>query len=135
MLATNQNVGGSIAPRIFPHLMGTFGWESALIGPAIVTLLYATVMSFMLRSSPVGEATPRASMTRSACSAANLMPATPDTDSGQQLVVFARSFDLFDSCSTIPVYASMHALLLTLNDKPLIQLLAMNDKLIQLPAM
>ena len=54
VLATNQNVGGSLAPRVFPHLMGSFGWEAALIGPAIFTLVYAVFMGASLSSTPEG---------------------------------------------------------------------------------
>jgi len=56
VLATNQNVGGSLAPRVFPHLMGSFGWEAALIGPALFTLVYAVFMGASLSSGPEGPA-------------------------------------------------------------------------------
>mmetsp|Transcript_1054 Transcript_1054/g.3054 ORF Transcript_1054/g.3054 Transcript_1054/m.3054 type:complete len:451 (+) Transcript_1054:47-1399(+) len=52
VLATNQNVGGTMAPRIFPPLMRAYGWLSALYMPAVLTLGYAGVMKLSLASSP-----------------------------------------------------------------------------------
>ena len=52
ILATNQNLGGVLAPLIYPPLMAMFGWEIALYGPALLTLLYTGIMSFNLQSQP-----------------------------------------------------------------------------------
>jgi OPA family sugar phosphate sensor protein UhpC-like MFS transporter len=52
ILATNQNLGGVLAPLIYPPLMAMYGWEIALLGPALLTLMYAGMMRMSLQSQP-----------------------------------------------------------------------------------
>ena len=52
ILATNQNLGGVLAPLIYPPLMAIYGWEIALFGPALLTLIYTGMMSLFLQSRP-----------------------------------------------------------------------------------
>ena len=42
ILATNQNLGGSLSPRVYPPLMEDYGWEIALWLPAAFTLVYVS---------------------------------------------------------------------------------------------
>jgi OPA family sugar phosphate sensor protein UhpC-like MFS transporter len=56
MLATNQNFGGSAAPRIFPPMMRNFGWASALYVPSILTLGYSGAQFACLRDKPAAPA-------------------------------------------------------------------------------
>eukprot|EP00040_Diaphanoeca_grandis_P018310 m.96261 g.96261 ORF g.96261 m.96261 type:complete len:457 (+) comp26880_c0_seq1:92-1462(+) len=52
ILATNQNLGGAIAPRMYPPLIIALGWQAALIGPAALAFVFAMAMMFMLQSAP-----------------------------------------------------------------------------------
>ena len=52
LLATNQNLGGTLAPRVYPPLMARFGWAVALWAPACLALAYAVGMASCLRSAP-----------------------------------------------------------------------------------
>jgi sugar phosphate permease len=52
ILSTNQNVGGTLAPRLLPPFMQSFGWASALYGPALLTLGYGGAQALSLRSGP-----------------------------------------------------------------------------------
>ena len=52
VLATNQNLGGTLAPRAYPPLMARFGWAVALWAPACLALAYAAAMAARLRSAP-----------------------------------------------------------------------------------
>ena len=55
VLSTNQNVGGTLAPRLFPPLMQAFGWASALYGPALLTLGFGGAQALSLQSAPPRE--------------------------------------------------------------------------------
>jgi sugar phosphate permease len=52
ILATNQNLGGIAAPRLYPPLMAAYGWMSAMYVPAFITVVYAGAMKMSLSSSP-----------------------------------------------------------------------------------
>ena len=52
ILATNQNLGGVLAPMVYPPLIARFGWEAALGAPALLVLLYSGAMALGLRSGP-----------------------------------------------------------------------------------
>lgn len=52
VLATNQNLGGTLAPRLYPPLIEAYGWEIALFAPALVTVAYGFAMSLSLTSRP-----------------------------------------------------------------------------------
>ena len=52
VLATNQNLGGTLAPRVYPPLIESYGWEVALFAPAVLTLVYGLAMSLSLSSKP-----------------------------------------------------------------------------------
>ncbi len=61
ILATNQNLGGVLAPLIYPSLMAAYGWEIALFGPAVLTVTYTTIMSMNLKSQPSFDSTKKSS--------------------------------------------------------------------------
>ena len=52
LLSTNQNLGGTVAPKLLPPLMARFGWATALWGPAVFTLGYGGLQSCFLRPGP-----------------------------------------------------------------------------------
>lgn len=60
ILCTNQNLGGVMAPVIYPPLMAKYGWEAALGAPAVLVLVYAAAMSFGLQSKPASSPENRA---------------------------------------------------------------------------
>jgi OPA family sugar phosphate sensor protein UhpC-like MFS transporter len=55
LLATNQNLGGTLAPRLYPPLMAEYGWDIALYAPAVLTFVYGAAMALGLKSSPPSE--------------------------------------------------------------------------------
>lgn len=52
LLSTNQNLGGTVAPKLLPPLMARFGWATALWGPAVFTLGYGGLQSCFLKPGP-----------------------------------------------------------------------------------
>ena len=52
ILATNQNVGGTLSPIIYPVLIENYGWESAILPPALLTLCFAGLLLLNLHSKP-----------------------------------------------------------------------------------
>ena len=52
MLSTNQNVGSTLSPRVYPFLITLLGWPVALYAPSILTLVYATLMLVSLSTWP-----------------------------------------------------------------------------------
>lgn len=52
MLSTNQNVGSTLSPRIYPLLIASIGWPVALYAPSLLTLVYATLMYALLSTAP-----------------------------------------------------------------------------------
>jgi len=55
ILATNQNLGGTLSPIVYPPLIQSYGWEAALGWPAVMVLCFAMLMAFGLRSKPAKE--------------------------------------------------------------------------------
>ena len=83
ILATNQNLGGVLAPVVYPPLMAAYGWEIALFGPAILTLTYAFFMSMNLKSGPPSNDTVLTSSDAvSDVSAAATLPRSSGSGSG-----------------------------------------------------
>ena len=58
MLSTNQNVGSTLSPRIYPFLIATLGWPVALYAPSLVTIVYATLMLVSLSTGPENQISP-----------------------------------------------------------------------------
>eukprot|EP00039_Didymoeca_costata_P033197 m.41202 g.41202 ORF g.41202 m.41202 type:complete len:449 (+) comp9744_c0_seq1:312-1658(+) len=52
VLATNQNFGGTLVPRVFPFIMSSLGWEAALSGPAVIAIAYSLIMWMNLDAAP-----------------------------------------------------------------------------------
>eukprot|EP00037_Helgoeca_nana_P011739 m.105475 g.105475 ORF g.105475 m.105475 type:complete len:441 (+) comp21021_c0_seq4:121-1443(+) len=98
ILATNQNVGGTMAPRLVPPLMRSMGWLSAMYVPAFLTLGYASVMKLSLSSSPEDAAADSSAQARKATAAKN----TPGLSETLQYLLTNSSFMLL-SFAYIPV--------------------------------
>lgn len=66
LLSTNQNVGSTLAPRIYPLLVAWFGWGVVLYAPASLTIVFATMMFVSLRNCPattIDDTTPTSKAT------------------------------------------------------------------------
>jgi OPA family sugar phosphate sensor protein UhpC-like MFS transporter len=55
ILATNQNLGGTLAPKLYPPLIEAYGWDIALYAPALLTFFYGAAMATGLSSFPPSE--------------------------------------------------------------------------------
>jgi len=52
MLSTNQNLGSTLSPRVYPFLISLLGWPVSLYAPSLLTLVYAMLMFVSLSTSP-----------------------------------------------------------------------------------